>query len=64
MPTNWTMFKRRADLDPEASKKRGMAKTMAGWKLMLRDEQQQKGAGATKGRASSGSSRDQVARQT
>jgi hypothetical protein len=30
----------------------------------VRDWQQKKGAGATKGRASSGSSKDQVARQT
>ena len=38
MPVNWTMFKRRAEQDPDASRKRGLAKSLAGWKLMLRDD--------------------------
>jgi hypothetical protein len=49
MPTNWTMFKRRADLDPEASKKHGIAKSIAGWKLMVRDDRDAL-AGRTSGR--------------
>lgn len=39
MPANWSMFKRRAEHDPDARGKRGMAKSLAGWKPMLRDDQ-------------------------
>lgn len=35
---NWSMFDRRADQDPDASRKTGLAKTLAGWRLMLRDD--------------------------
>ena len=38
MPVNWNMFFRRADQDPQAAGKSGLAKMLAGWRLMLRDD--------------------------
>jgi len=35
---NYSMFRRRAEQDPEASQKTGLAKMFAGWKLMLSDD--------------------------
>jgi hypothetical protein len=34
------MFSRRADEDAEASQKHGLAKMIAGWRLMLRDDRE------------------------
>lgn len=39
MPINYSMFNRRADQDPEASRKTGLAKMVAGWRLMLSDDE-------------------------
>jgi hypothetical protein len=38
MPVNLSMFLRRADQDPQAARKTGVAKMIAGWRLMLRDD--------------------------
>jgi hypothetical protein len=38
MPMNYSMFNKRADQDPEASQKTGLAKFFAGWRLMLKDD--------------------------
>ena len=40
MPTNYRMFARRADQDPEARRKPGLGKMLAGRRLMLRDDRE------------------------